>query len=221
MDVRVLGLMDYVRAWETQKDLVEQRLSGRIGDTLLLLEHHPVFTCGASSRALPPVFLPHPYHVIERGGDITYHGPGQLVGYPIVDLNRGKLSAVGHLRLIENALIAALDEFNLDAHRIKGFTGVWIEGRKIASIGVAVKRGVSFHGFALNVHCDLSPFHRINPCNLEPEQMTTMEKCLERPLEMNAVIDSISKSFSRHFGARRTELLQGSPASGARANQRV
>ncbi len=199
MDIRFLGLMEFVQAWELQKRLVEERSQGHIPDTLLLLEHPPVYTCGASSHACLPESLPHPGHVIERGGDATYHGPGQLVGYPIVHLGERRTTAVDHIRFIEAALIETAQGFGLGAQRIPGFTGVWCQGQKIASIGVAARKNVAFHGFSLNVCCDLSPFYRINPCKLEPAQMTTLSKLTKRPISVEETAQKAAGAFHRIF----------------------
>ncbi|MDE1976211.1 MAG: lipoyl(octanoyl) transferase LipB [Elusimicrobia bacterium] len=195
MDVRFLGQVEFTEAWALQKRLVDERARGLIADTLLLLEHQPVYTCGASSRDVPPPGLPHPYHIIERGGDTTYHGPGQLIGYPIVHLGERGLGAVDHLRLIERALIRTCARFGLAAETVAGFTGVWCRGRKIASIGVAVRRNVAYHGFALNVDCDLSPFYRINPCRLEPEQMSTLSKLVGHSIPVATVAHAVAEAF--------------------------
>jgi len=199
MDIRFLGRVEFTEAWKLQKQLVEDRGRGLIPDTLLLLEHPPVYTCGASSREVPPPGLPYPYHVIERGGDATYHGPGQLVGYPIVHLGKRGLGAVDHIRLIEAALIKTAARYGLQAETIAGFTGVWSRGKKIASIGVAVRQNVAYHGFALNVSCELAPFYRINPCRLEPEQMGTLAKLAQRPILVSDVSRAAAAAFEETF----------------------
>ena len=202
MVVRVLGTREYSEVWGLQKKLVKERLSGKIPDTLLLLEHFPVYTCGASSRAAVPGRLPHPYHVVERGGDYTYHGPGQLVGYPIVRLGEKGLNPVSYLRALETILIDAVRPLGIEAETLKGFTGVWSRGRKIASIGVAVRRDVAYHGFALNVACDLTPFGAIYPCNLEPGSVSSLKKLLGRNVDMKDVIRRVRESFLTFFEPR-------------------
>lgn len=201
MRLRRLGLLDYLAAWELQKELADARAEGREEDTLLLLEHPPVYTRGASSNDEPPGPLPHPLHTVERGGDITYHGPGQLVGYPIIALAGRGLTPVTALRAYEEALIAALDGLGLPAGRLKGFTGVWSGGRKVASIGIAVRRGVSYHGFALNVRCDLAPFWRINPCLLEPAELATVSGLLGRAVPMEEAERAVAAAFAARFPA--------------------
>ncbi len=200
MLVRALGLKEYSEVWKLQKELVAKRLAGEIEDTLLLVEHLPVYTVGESSRAITPCFLPHPLHQVERGGDMTYHGPGQLVGYPILHLGANNLRPRSYLRALEGVLIESLKALGVEAETIKGLTGVWIAGRKVASIGVAVRGEVSYHGFALNVSCDLEPFYAINPCNLEPDQMTTVQKALGRPVDSMKVMRQVAETFLACFG---------------------
>lgn len=197
MEIRSLGLRPYVEVWELQRELVGRRQRGEIGDTLLLCEHDPVYTRGEASKAPVPPALPHPIHTVERGGDITYHGPGQLVGYPIVDLAALGLRPRSYLRAIEGLLLEALEPLGARAETIRGFTGLWCGGRKIASIGVAVKGTVSYHGFSINVRCDLSAFAAIHPCNLQPDQMTTLERALGRPIAMADVERSVAGVFPR------------------------
>jgi lipoyl(octanoyl) transferase len=203
MLVRALGLKEYTEVWRLQKELVDKRLRGEIPDTLLLLEHLPVYTRGVSSRAVPPCFLPHPYHTVERGGDLTYHGPGQLVGYPILHLGERNLRPRSYLRALEAVLIEAVRPLGLEAETLRGFTGVWCGGKKIASIGVAVKDQVSYHGFSLNVCCDLEGFHAINPCNLEADQIGTLQALLGRPLDSMRVMSVVAEAFLQYFGAPR------------------
>jgi len=199
MLVRVLGVRPYAQAWELQRRLVARRLRGEIPDTLLLLEHPPVYTCGASSKTPAPRSLPHPLHVVERGGGITYHGPGQLVGYPIVHLGEAGLRPRSYLRTLEAILIEAVRPLGIEAERLRGFTGVWARGRKLASIGVAVRGEVSYHGFALNVDCGLEGFRAIHPCNLEPEQMTSLRLLLRRPVDPGEVLSRVAAAFLSSF----------------------
>lgn len=197
METRRLGLVDYGRAWELQKRLVEDRAAGRAQDTLLLLEHPSVVTCGRGLRPGSLAGTPHPIFHVERGGDATYHGPGQLVGYPIVHLQERGLTIGAWLRLIEGCLIDALEGLRLPAERLKGFTGVWCRGKKLASIGVAVRSWVAFHGFALNVSTDLSALRGIYPCGLEPEQVSSLEAALGRRVPMAEVEDAVADAFGR------------------------
>lgn len=200
MLVKKLGLRDYEEVWALQRKLVYERAEGTVPDTLLLVQHPPVYTRGASSRQSVPPGLPHPVYDVERGGDLTYHGPGQLVGYPILHLAERRIRPRSYLRELESVLIEAIRPLGAEAERLRGFTGLWVRGRKLASIGVAVsKEGVSSHGFALNVNCDLAPFHQIHPCKLEPEQMTSLQLLLGRPLDENAVAEEVARAFLKYF----------------------
>ena len=204
------GLIPYVEALEWQRTLAANRIAGRLDhDVLLLLEHPPVITLGRGARG---------QHVldadgmdvieIERGGDVTYHGPGQLVGYPIVDLRGHRMDLHWYLRSLEAALISAVRAIGISAERRDGHTGVWVGGtRKIASIGVHVKQWVTWHGFALNVTTDLSAFDRIVPCGIEGVEMTSVQRETS-PTEhasvlWSATVDAVSSSFIAAFGYTR------------------
>ena len=176
---RDLGLVGYDEAWALQRTLAAERAAGAGRDVLLLLEHPPVYTRGTSSRAEGGP-LPHPVRDAERGGQTTYHGPGQLVAYPVVHLKERGLTVGGWLRSLEESVIGVLGGLGLDAERRKGATGVWCRGRKVASIGVAVKGWVAFHGLALNADMDLAPFAAIRPCGFAPEVMTSVSELLGR-----------------------------------------
>jgi lipoate-protein ligase B len=176
----------YEQVLTLQRRLREDRIRGTGPDVLLLGQHHRVITAGRGTRDLP-AGLSIPVVEVERGGDLTWHGPGQLVGYPIVDLQELGLGVREYLRELEGALIDALAEHDLPAGRREGATGVWVAAHKIASIGVAVRRHVTCHGFALNVHPDLQEFHRIRPCGFDPQVMTSMQKLLGEELSMGNV----------------------------------
>jgi lipoate-protein ligase B len=179
-----LGIAPYEEALELQRALAHERISGAIPeDILLLLEHPPVVTLGRSAKTSNLVssaeFLASKgveLFEVERGGDVTFHGPGQLVGYPIIDLKRHKLDLHWYLRQVEEGLIRTLAEYGISAERNPGFTGVWTEGRKIASIGVHARDWVTWHGFALNVTTDLSYFDLIIPCGIDGVTMTSIER---------------------------------------------
>jgi lipoyl(octanoyl) transferase len=186
--VQDLGRRAYGEVLELQRSLCRQRITGEIEeDTLLLVEHEPVVTLGRGTR---PESLPQaPADIerrgigvfeVERGGDVTYHGPGQLVGYPILDLRRHREDLHWYLRRLEAGLIAALDSLGIEAGVRPGLTGVWTRGRKIASIGIHVKQWVTFHGFALNVNTDLSYFDLIVPCGIRDVVMTSVATELGR-----------------------------------------
>jgi lipoyl(octanoyl) transferase len=173
-----LGRVGYEEALAQQEELVLRRVKGEIPDTLLLLEHEPVYTIGRTpdqSSLRSPAALPHPVVRTNRGGQATYHGPGQLVGYPIVDLRRRGQDLHRYLRALEEFLITLLGEFGIEARQRQGLTGVWVEDRKIASIGVGVRQWVTMHGFALNVAADLAPFSAIVPCGIADVRMTSIE----------------------------------------------
>jgi lipoyl(octanoyl) transferase len=199
MLVRNLGLRPYAEVWDLQRKLVYERAEDAAPDTLLLCEHEPVYTIGTSSRQPVPSGLPYPVHAVERGGDLTWHGPGQLVGYPIFSLRERDIMPRSFLRDIEEVLIEALLPLGIQAARIKGFTGLWVGGKKLVSIGIAVKDGVSYHGFALNVNCGLEAFRRIHPCKLEPEQMTSLQELLGRPLDEMQVAKLVAEAFLTYF----------------------
>ena len=172
------GTVPYSEALEWQRQLAEDRIAGRLpNDVLLLLEHPPVVTLGRNSHA---AHLLEPTGVevfeVERGGDVTFHGPGQLVGYPILDLRAYKQDLHWYLRTLEQALIEALAILHIPAERNPGLTGVWTRGRKIASIGIHVKQWVTWHGFALNVTTDLAHFDRIVPCGIQGVEMTSIKR---------------------------------------------
>lgn len=200
------GLADYASTWDLQRQLVAARQRGEIPDVLLLLEHPPVITCGRATR---PEHLPVPREAlrrmgfgvfdVERGGSVTYHGPGQLVGYPIVDLRAYGENVVGFVRMLEETVIRTLQGYGIPAARRPGFPGVWVGEEKIAAIGVAVKRRVTMHGFALNVNTDLEHFRVINPCGIGYTP-TSLEKLLQRPVPLEEVRGRYARAFEEVFG---------------------
>lgn len=178
LEIVEAGLVPYGVGLEWQRRLADDRISGRLShDVLLLMEHPPVVTLGRNSNAahlLRPLGID--VYEVERGGDVTFHGPGQLVGYPILDLNGYKRDLHWYLRTLEQALIDGLGLLEIPAERNPGYTGVWTHGKKIASIGIHVKQWVTWHGFALNVSTDLEDFDRIVPCGIQGVVMTSVEK---------------------------------------------
>jgi lipoyl(octanoyl) transferase len=213
-DVLLLGRCDYQEVWDEQKRLAHQRFEGEIPDTLLLLEHPPTLTLGRAAHAehllaSPETLQAEGVTVLEsdRGGDITYHGVGQLVGYPLLNLqcppHRPDLHL--YLRNIEEVLIRTLAEFDVEAERFPGYTGVWVgrdtpRPRKIAAIGVKVSRWVTMHGFALNVHPDLSHFDWIVPCGIREYGVTSLSKELGQEITLEAVIPHVIRRFGEVFG---------------------
>jgi lipoyl(octanoyl) transferase len=206
--VRRLGLVPYDEALELQKTLVEQRRRGDIPDTLLLLQHPHVITLGVRvhddrSHIVAPeeVLGARGVRVFVTGrvGDVTYHGPGQLVGYPILDLNPNRRDLHRYVRDIEAALIAALAAYRISAGRIATLTGVWVGEEKIAAIGVRIARWITSHGFALNVTTDLDYFRLIVPCGISDRGVTSIERLLGRPVPMRDVEDTVSAAFASVF----------------------
>jgi lipoyl(octanoyl) transferase len=216
LTVADLGLVPYGEALELQRRLADERIAGRIGDLLLLLEHPPVVTLGRGARetSLPvPVELLRdrgiPVFEIERGGDVTYHGPGQLVGYPIFDLRQHREDLHWFLRQLEETLIGALASLGVAAERNAGYTGVWTGGRKIASIGIHVRQWVTWHGFALNVTTDLAPFQLIVPCGIPDVVMTSVEREAAHVPDLPAAVrEAVVRSFVRVFGYEHAERAE-------------
>jgi lipoyl(octanoyl) transferase len=205
---RWLGRMEFSRALALQEELVlTKRHDVSAEDELLLLEHEPVYTIGRTpdqSSLLGTAHLPHPLFVINRGGQATYHGPGQIMGYPIVDLRRCGQDLHKYLRWLEQLLIELLADQGIAASRRESLTGVWVDDRKIASIGVGVRHWITMHGFALNVCDDLSPFSHIVPCGINNVEMTSMEKETGRPFSVARVAASIEKLALKKIGELRT-----------------
>jgi lipoyl(octanoyl) transferase len=205
--VRWLGRMDFRDALALQEEIVlKMRYDCSVEDQLLLLEHAPVYTIGRTpdqSSLLGAAHLPHPLFVINRGGQATYHGPGQLVGYPIIDLRRCGRDLHKYLRWLEQLLIDLLAEHDIAASRRESLTGVWVGHRKIASIGVGVRHWIAMHGFALNVSGDLSPFNQIVPCGINNVAMTSMEKETGAAFSVARVATSIEKWARKQIGSLR------------------
>ena len=214
-----LGTIDYATGLKLQQRLVELRKQGRIGDVLLLLEHTPVITLGRNAKeknilGSPETLVARGVEVFEtdRGGDVTFHGPGQIVGYPIFDLRgfalpdgkRKTLGAVDYVRRLEEVLIRTCADFRIAAKRVTGLTGVWTEVQtgdeaKIAAIGVHISHFVTSHGFALNVNTDLSYFDLIIPCGITEKPVTSMKKELAKDVDLSAVAESLSRNAGTVF----------------------
>ena len=196
-ELRDLGRRDYQEVWQLQRELVEERRAGRIADTLLLCEHDEVITVGRRSGARGNILSPGiPVVEVERGGDVTYHGPGQLVGYPILLLDEDERDLHAYLRHLEEAHLRLCADLGLAGRREPGWTGVWVGERKLVSLGVAVRRWVTYHGFALNVATDLSRFFAINPCGLDAAVMTSLSALLGRPV----TLDEVKPRLVSHLG---------------------
>jgi len=202
-----LGLRNYKEVWDLQKELHSKRVAEEIPDTLILVEHNPVVTLGKSGKdeniKVSSKFLQEKgielYH-IERGGDVTFHGPGQLVGYPVFNIKKGLAGIKPFIEKIEDAIISTLGDFKISAEKKEKMIGVWVGEKKICSIGVAIKRWVSFHGFALNVNNDLKYFDLINPCGFKDIKMTSMQEILNYMVEMDRVKKAVIKNFAVIFG---------------------
>ncbi len=206
--VQRLGQVDYDSGLVLQEELVHRRRAGEVDDQLLLLEHPHVLTMG--SRTDLENILTDPQRLSElgieihktgRGGDVTYHGPGQLVGYPIIDLKPDRQDLHAYLRSLESALIGALVELDLVGELIPGLTGVWVGGLKVAAVGIRVSSGwITSHGFALNVATDLSFFDAIVPCGIQDKGVTSLERLLGAPVAQEVVEGAVITSFAREFG---------------------
>ncbi|HTM20058.1 MAG TPA: lipoyl(octanoyl) transferase LipB [Kofleriaceae bacterium] len=200
-----LGLAGFREVWQLQLETVAARQRGDTDDTLILVEHDPVITLGRARSARANVLMPAGVDVVEveRGGDVTWHGPGQLVAYPVVLLGEGERDLHAFLRNLEEAIIRTAAAFGLATGREPGKTGVWIDGRKLASIGIACRRWVTFHGLALNVDPDLRQFARINPCGFDASVMTSLAAELGQapgmPLVKTYLATHLSTSLGRDF----------------------
>lgn len=213
-----LGRLDYAAAWHLQQRLVEDRIAGRRPDSLLLLEHDPVYTVGRSGREAHWADLLRtgpasggtaiPLHHVERGGSITYHGPGQVVAYPIVRLGRVCTGPKAFVRLLEDVVIGTLAGWGLAGSRVDGLPGVWIvdgpaaSPEKIAAVGLRIIKGVTMHGVAVNAAVDLAPFGRITPCGIAGCRVTSMEARLGQPVDLATVKQAIADRFAEAFDLR-------------------
>jgi len=212
MHVVDLGYRDYKEIWDLQKRIHRMRLDGETDDVLLLVEHNSVITMGKSGKKenllIPSRTLEQkkiPYYDIERGGDITYHGPGQLVGYPIVNVKKGFAGIRPFIEKMKDVIIATLADFHIRGEKKDKIVGVWTQKGKICSIGIAVRQWVSFHGFALNVNTDLGNFALITPCGMKDVTMTSMQEELGQEIPIEEVKESVVHNYSIIF---RRELTQ-------------
>jgi len=209
LTVRRLGTVPYADGLTLQRELVEARRSGEIGDTLVLLEHPAVVTLGARARGARTNILAAPetlaargieIHETGRGGDVTFHGPGQIVGYPIIDLQPDRADVHRYVRDLEQVLILTAADFGVDAGRIEGLTGAWVDRDKLAAIGVRISRWVTSHGFAFNVTTELDDFNLIVPCGIADHGVTSLAKLLGRRVERDEVESRIVTNFCHVFG---------------------
>ena len=200
--VQNIGQKSYKAVWDLQKEMQQQRIKGEIDDTLILVEHDPVYTLGKNANEdhlLQSRDESIDVFNIERGGDITFHGPGQLVGYPILDLSNYKKSVSWYMRTLEQVLIDTLIEFKIIAQRNDGLTGVWVGDEKIAALGVRISRWVTMHGFALNVNPDLSFYDGIIPCGIFDHGVTSMEQLLGETQNNDNVKNMVIEKFNKYF----------------------
>ena len=202
IDIQDLGKLLYKKTWNYQKELLKKRSNNEINDTLILVEHEPVFTLGKNAdenhilQNCPDNIKT--YH-IERGGDVTYHGPGQLVGYPILDLRNYKKSISWYMRSLEQVIIDTLFDYNITANRKKGLTGVWCNNEKIAALGVRVSRWITMHGFSLNIDPNLNHYKSIIPCGIFEHGVTSMSGVLNKNVDYEHVKKTIIKKFLYQF----------------------
>jgi lipoyl(octanoyl) transferase len=223
--VRWLGQLGYAEAWSLQKQLAAQRAADQIGDTLLLLEHPHTYTFGSRGRRAHEHLLVPREELeaagvavldVDRGGDVTYHGPGQLVGYPILRLAEYHLDAVGYMRALESLLIAVCQDYGLQAGRVRHLTGVWVGEQKLAAIGTKVDvNGITLHGFALNVTTDLEYFAKIVPCGIRNKAVGSLARLLGRDVPLDQVIERTVAAFGQVFEAEMiVERTAQLPAAG-------
>ncbi|MBI2845194.1 MAG: lipoyl(octanoyl) transferase LipB [Chloroflexi bacterium] len=208
-----LGIEPYQRAWDLQHRLVALRREGKVGDVFILLEHTPVLTIGRqgneSNILVSPAFLAEQgveVYRVERGGDVTYHGPGQLVGYPILDLGGHHKDVRWYVRSLEEVLIRSLAEFGIEASRVEGSVGVWAGDKKIAAIGARIEHWITYHGFALNVAPNMKHWQLIVPCGIEGKDVVSMEQILGHAPDMQAVRQAVANHFGEVFGVELQEI---------------
>jgi lipoyl(octanoyl) transferase len=223
LEVRRLGRVRYAEGLALQERLVKQRQTGEIGDTLLLLEHEPVFTLGRNARSENVLFpadelRARGFDVFEagRGGDVTYHGPGQVVGYPILDLSPDRRDVHRYVRDLEAVMIRTCADYGIEAQRVEGRTGCWVGAEKIGAIGVRIARWVTSHGFAFNVANDLAPFGLIVPCGIRDRGVTTLSRLIGREPSVDEVMDRLAHHLEDEFAREGESEVpahdRGSPA---------
>jgi len=203
--IQDLGFKKYKSVLSLQKKLQKQRIAGNIKDTLILVEHEPVYTLGKNANRdylLQGRDKSVEVYNTERGGEVTFHGPGQLVGYPILDLRNYKKSVSWYMRTLEELTIRVLKEFDIKGSRIKGLTGVWVGNKKIAAQGVRISRWVTMHGFSINVCPQLSYYDGIIPCGIFDYDVTSMQECLNKKLSVKKIKNSVSEIFLELFISR-------------------
>jgi len=202
IEILDLGMQAYKKSWNFQKSLLKKRSNNEINDTLIFVEHEPVYTLGKNANE-NHILQNYPEEIktfhIERGGDVTYHGPGQLVGYPILDLREYKKSISWYMRTLEQIIIDTLSEFNIQADRKNGLTGVWYKNEKIAALGVRVSKWITMHGFSLNINPDLNYYKSIIPCGIFEYGVTSMSKILNEDVDKESVKSALKIKFLDQF----------------------
>ena len=202
IEILDLGMQAYKESWIFQKELLNKRSNNEINDTLIFVEHEPVYTLGKNADE-NHILQNYPENVqtfhIERGGDVTFHGPGQLVGYPILDLRNYKKSISWYMRSLEEVIIDTLLEFNIKAVRKDRLTGVWYKDEKIAALGVRVSKWITMHGFSLNINPDLNYYKSIIPCGIFEYGVTSMSKILDKNIDLELVKGILKIKFLDHF----------------------
>jgi lipoyl(octanoyl) transferase len=203
-----LGTVGYEEAHALQKELQAKRIAGEIGDTVLMLEHYPVLTLGRSAREAHVLASRETLeargvttHEVGRGGDVTYHGPGQLVAYPIIDLKPDRRDVRKYVWSLEETMIRTCADFGLDASRIEGLNGTWIGDRKVGAVGVRISRWVTMHGLAINANTDLSHFELIVPCGIQDKEVTSISRELGRQVGVARVMEPLARHFAALYGA--------------------
>lgn len=201
-----LGIEPYRKIWDYQSQIQNLRIEGKISDVLILLEHHHVYTLGKIAKRDHLLISPEKLieekidlFEIDRGGDITYHGPGQIVGYPIIKLDELYQDLHLYLRELEEIIILTLRDYNVEGYRIPGLTGVWVNDEKICAIGIKVSRWVTMHGFAFNVNTDLNYFNKIIPCGIKDKGITSLQKILNRDVNLEEVKTKLVRNFMKIF----------------------
>ena len=202
-----LGLIDYEECYKIQKDMVRRRRSSEIEDSIILAEHNEVFTIGRSGE-MDNVLIPNDMLLssglkvlrVDRGGDVTFHGPGQLVAYPVINLKDTGRDLHSYLRDLEEAAMRFLNDYGVNAERMQGRTGVWVSGKKIASVGVGASNWVTFHGMSVNISCSLKFFSMINPCGMKDVEMTSLERLKGQEIRMIDAKKRMIKYFKEIFG---------------------
>ncbi len=208
VDILDLGVKSYQESWNFQKEMLKKRSNNEINDTLIFVEHEPVFTLGKNANE-NHILQNYPENIktfhVERGGDVTYHGPGQLVGYPIIDLRNYKKSISWYMRSLEQVIIETLLDFDIQSERKNGLTGVWYKNEKIAALGVRVSKWITMHGFSLNIDPDLNNYNSIIPCGIFEYGVTSMSKILNKNINLESVKNSLKIKFLDQFNIKNIE----------------